>query len=339
MVLFNIFKNWSWQKRMLNEMFVIFILGLSLIPIISLTAATNQPPIVDAGPDKEVFENESVILNGSASDPDGETITLSWSCPAGNLSNNSIAQPTYTAPLVDFNIYYTCILTATDSQGLRTSDTVKILVKNKIPDIMVSVLAKNLSRQDTIWKKSISASSSEEIMFKIEIVSNHNLVLENMMVKNNLASKMVYQGNLKIDNISDNRDITNQAINIGNLRPGQTKIITFQSKILSAGNFASGITELLNTALVYNANLSKTETAKILATKTTGPTAVKTGLFDIGFLNSILFPLILGLLIFWLSKSKLLALDKLIEERQKAITEYRAKKLLKKKINEIKGKF
>lgn len=340
MNLFNFFKNQKKDqekgKWILKGMFVSLILGLILIPVFSL--ATNKAPIINAGSDKEVFEGESITLNGSASDPDGDSLILSWACSAGNLSTTSISQPIYTAPLVNFDIYHTCILTAIDSRGLNNSDTVKILVKNKNDGVKLKVLAKNLSRKTTVWQKTVSASSSEEIILKIEITSHSNFILENIMVKNSLPAKMIYQGNLKIDNLSDNRDLTKQAINIGSLKPGQTRIITFQAKIAPAKDFSYGTTELVNAVLVYNVKLTKTGTSKILVTKINGSTKVKTGLSDISFLNSILFPLIVTLLIIWAFKSKLLALDKLIEERQKEITEYRAKKLLKKKIEEIKRK-
>jgi len=96
-----------------------------------------------------------------------------------------------------------------------------------------------------------------------------------------------------IVNAGSNKEVF-EAINIGNLKPGQTKIITFQAKIVPAKNFSYGTTELINTALAYNVKLAKTETSKILVTKINGPTQVKTGLSDISFLNSILFPLILS---------------------------------------------
>lgn len=69
-------------------------------------------------------------------DPD---LTYSWSCTGGTLSNPNIAQPTYTAPLVNSDTTYTCTLTVTDSKGLSGSDSANILVKNNRPPTAVNL--------------------------------------------------------------------------------------------------------------------------------------------------------------------------------------------------------
>lgn len=47
-------------------------------------SATNQPPIVNAGVDANLFlPTNTVTLSGSATDPEGNALTLSWSCVAG----------------------------------------------------------------------------------------------------------------------------------------------------------------------------------------------------------------------------------------------------------------
>jgi surface antigen len=91
----------------------------------------NTPPIASAGPDKEVFEGQSVILEGSGSDPDGDSITFRWSCKGGTLSNSSIAQPTYTAPMVSRDTTYTCTLTVTDNKGASAKDDMVVRVKDR----------------------------------------------------------------------------------------------------------------------------------------------------------------------------------------------------------------
>ena len=40
----------------------------------------NDPPVANAGLDKEVWEGDSVILEGSGSDPNGDPMTFSWVC-------------------------------------------------------------------------------------------------------------------------------------------------------------------------------------------------------------------------------------------------------------------
>jgi hypothetical protein len=66
---------------------------------VTINISENNPPIADAGPNKEIYETESVILEGSGSDPDGDAITYHWNCTGGTLSNPNIAQPIFYGPI------------------------------------------------------------------------------------------------------------------------------------------------------------------------------------------------------------------------------------------------
>jgi len=99
-----------------------------------LITTPNQPPIANAGADKEVFEDQSVTLEGSGSDPDNDPINFSWSCNGGSLSKPNSATPIYTAPQVEADTIYRCVLTVTDSKGASAFDSVDILVKNVPPN-------------------------------------------------------------------------------------------------------------------------------------------------------------------------------------------------------------
>ncbi len=63
-------------------------LTLLLLPVQALAQA-NQPPVADAGPDATMLIGESILLQGSGSDPDGDPI-VSWLwtvefAPAGSI--------------------------------------------------------------------------------------------------------------------------------------------------------------------------------------------------------------------------------------------------------------
>jgi len=97
---------------------------------ISNSSPVNNAPIVDAGSNKELYESQTVVLDGSATDPQGDAMTYAWSCNGGSLSSQNVLTPTFSAPSVNSDTTYTCTLTATDSGSHSNSDTVSILVRN-----------------------------------------------------------------------------------------------------------------------------------------------------------------------------------------------------------------
>jgi hypothetical protein len=86
----------------------------------------NRPPTANAGPAQTQAEGTVVTLAGSATDPDGNALSLSWtqiSGPAVELSDATAAAPTFVAPLVTrFGAVLNFALQATDSFG-ATSGT------------------------------------------------------------------------------------------------------------------------------------------------------------------------------------------------------------------------
>ena len=95
----------------------------------------NLEPVADAGPDQSVNVNAAVTLSAIGStDPDGNTpLTYGWAQTGGpsvTLSDNTVAQPTFTAPAAPTVITFT--LTVTDSLGLAdaTPDEVVITVSD-----------------------------------------------------------------------------------------------------------------------------------------------------------------------------------------------------------------
>jgi len=94
----------------------------------------NNPPTADAGPDQTVYEEMTVILNGSnSSDSDDGIASYQWTQTAGTsvtLDDPTIAQPTFTAPDVKKSLTFQ--LTVTDDRGLQGTDTCVVHV-NAIP--------------------------------------------------------------------------------------------------------------------------------------------------------------------------------------------------------------
>lgn len=365
----------------------------------TLTDCQNNPPLANAGPDKEVWEEHSVVLNGSGSDPDGHSLTYHWSCSGGYLSNPNIAQPTYTAYSVNNDTYYTCTLTVTDSQGLSGSDTMRILVRNQVNptlsvyltaipssgraplnnvdlkatvsgtaaglitywldctndgdwekirsntslnpytaydlcdyssagtytarvkvereglvaydytniyvssapqgEISLSKMVRNLS-DGTGWGKRVEAEPTELLSFLIKVRAENSSV-EEVIVRDTLPSRISYQADLKIDGFSSSGNIIS-GLNLGDLSVGEEKEITFKAMVASADNFSYGTTELLNSVVAYNNQLSVSDTAEIRVTRkeVAGVTTVRTGVLDSFslYLSVIFFLLFILYLIF-----------------------------------------
>ena len=106
--------------------------GLTDTDTVTITVRANPPPVADAGQTQTVAEGATVTLNGNASsDPEGETLTHSWTQTAGpdvTLDDNTTATSTFTAPhlLTDTDLVFS--LTVTDPGGLTDTDTVTITV-------------------------------------------------------------------------------------------------------------------------------------------------------------------------------------------------------------------
>lgn len=101
---------------------------------ITVNPPANTAPIANAGPDQAVDGGTTVTLSGSATDPDGQTITYEWSQTGGSavtLSSTTAASPTFTAPAVaigDPDIILTFSLIVNDGVASSSADSVTITV-------------------------------------------------------------------------------------------------------------------------------------------------------------------------------------------------------------------
>jgi len=92
----------------------------------------NQPPTANAGPDQNVNQDATVVLNGTGSaDPDGEILSHSWLQTGGapvTLDNPGSAQPRFVASTGGSTSSLVFRLTVTDPEGLSGSDQCAVLV-------------------------------------------------------------------------------------------------------------------------------------------------------------------------------------------------------------------
>lgn len=310
-------------------------------------SSANNYPFANAGADKQIYENETVVLQGSGSDPDGNPISYSWTCNGGNLSDYNIAQPIFRAPSFSnsINNRYTCTLTVRDNVGLSNYDDVyiTILSSNKSVgqySLRISNTAKNLSRNDVSFSKNVLASPGEDIMFSIAIESIGGAIAPNVYVNNSLPKDIIYIGDLRINDVADSRSLGIQAISLGDFPAGATKTITFRARIQPENYFNYGSVNLINTALIFNTQVSASDTCTVNVNKkgVAGATAyVSTGITDEIF-HSFLLPLLLSLLLVWALKSPIVGFDRWLEKRKKGVDEYRANKKLRQLTAKLKHK-
>ena len=110
--------------------------GLSATDAVAVVVdQVNHAPTAHAGPDQTAAEGSEVALDGQASsDPDGDTLTHSWTQTAGpavTLSSPASATPTVTAPEVDPGGEPLVFeLTVSDGAASSGPDTVVITVLN-----------------------------------------------------------------------------------------------------------------------------------------------------------------------------------------------------------------
>ncbi|ATB47884.1 peptidase M36 [Corallococcus macrosporus DSM 14697] len=115
--------------------------GITNLPFTSIAAedgvcsAPNQAPTADAGADVSTTSASNVSLSGSATDPEGDTLTYSWaqtSGPAVTLTGADTLTPTFVAPTVTEATTLVFELTVSDGEATAT-DSVTVTVNPGAP--------------------------------------------------------------------------------------------------------------------------------------------------------------------------------------------------------------
>ena len=108
-----------------------------VLTILDVTTAT-----VNVGPDQTVKEGATVSMPWTASGPDGDSLTYSWSqsplSPVISLNSSDSPPTTFTAPTVDADTAFTFTLAVTADQH-TVEDSLTITVKNNRPPIIENV--------------------------------------------------------------------------------------------------------------------------------------------------------------------------------------------------------
>ena len=144
---------------------------LSSVYPVSVTGTLNSAPTADAGPALAVGEGESVTLNGTGADADGDRLTYAWTqsppTPALVFDDADLEDPTITAPQVDSPATITLTLTVGDGADSDT-DTMELTIKNTSADFVTtwktttngeSITIPGTGTYDVDWGDGMTASS------------------------------------------------------------------------------------------------------------------------------------------------------------------------------------
>lgn len=120
-----------------------------------VTPAPKVPPIVSAGPDREItFPTDSTFLYGSANDPDGSIVQKQWRYISGTGDYEyDIYSPYSDTTKIGFHYGYPGIFyftyTAIDNEGLFGADTVRVIV-NDFPAKVAQFILVNADNNEDI---------------------------------------------------------------------------------------------------------------------------------------------------------------------------------------------
>ena len=98
----------------------------------------NVAPIVDAGSDQTALEGQTVMLNGTATDADGDSLTYLWSHNSSlaiQLANSTSPSTTFAAPAVDADTAVTFTLTVDDGIGISSDQVTITIDHNDLPTV------------------------------------------------------------------------------------------------------------------------------------------------------------------------------------------------------------
>jgi hypothetical protein len=136
--------------------------GTATFTLSILVTAVNALPSVNAGADQTVDEQTTATLAATGSDTDGTIASFSWTQTAGTtvtLSNNAIADPTFTTQILTTAETLIFEVTVTDNEGGTATDTVSILVNpvNALPSADAGV-DQTVDKQTTV---TLAATASD----------------------------------------------------------------------------------------------------------------------------------------------------------------------------------
>ncbi len=139
---------------------------------VSAMTAQNQAPVIELVESVDVKTNESLTVNPTVSDPDGDSLTFKWSASDGVIiADSNVKSTTFNFPVNDTVKSYNLTLTVTDSKGASSVKIIEVKVLEKVPDnkppIIDLVANKTVeSNQTVLFSPTVSDPESDELSYQ-----------------------------------------------------------------------------------------------------------------------------------------------------------------------------
>ena len=199
------FKLYQFILRLLRNKKLKYLSTSSLLTLIFTTslAFAGQEPIANAGLSQTVVEKTKVILDGSASkDPEGGSLTYEWeqidtTGLKAKLSNNKVAKPTFTAPVVSANTTLKFQLTVTDDEDFEDIATVTVTIKDSNPSPTVSAgLDAEVDELTTVTLKGTATDPDKPLKYQWQQVDGSNIKIK-------LSNSKILQPTFKAPDVTE----------------------------------------------------------------------------------------------------------------------------------------
>ena len=265
-----------------------------------------------------IYRGQTAVLSWTSNSVNSCYATNGWSGSKSTYGNETVAPSSTT----------TYTITCTGVNGSTVSDSVILNVLDQQTDKVLAItkLARNLSAGDQTYAKVIRAKKGDVIEFYLLIFNIHSYTYaNNTAVIDRLPAPLSYYINTtKIDNIANVDGIATSGLNLGVLRPGDKKIITFQAIANQDGTYYT----ITNTAEAEADNVSTvSDSASITYTAVLGASTISTGPMETGILVTGISILITGSTWAYVTKN----------EKGKKFLKDLEDKQIQKKINSLKN--
>jgi len=132
---------------------------------VTVTAVTqgNTPPTIDAISDISIMEGLTADVTAVAADADGDSLTYTWSVPAGLTVQGSGANVTLVSEQVDVNTDYQVTVSVSDGQGSASTSfvvTVEDTVGTNNPPVVDAIADINMD-EETVTAVTVNATDAD----------------------------------------------------------------------------------------------------------------------------------------------------------------------------------